>query len=71
MTTRPKPHLVVHAGDRAELGRQMLRAYDEHRYEDGRALVARIAHRATLRVVDVAPATADETPADGGDPDIT
>lgn len=51
MTHRPRIHLVVREGGRAELGRRMLRAYLEHRHAEGRALVERIAHRACLRVV--------------------
>lgn len=51
MTHRPRIHLVVREGGRAELGRRMLRAYQEHRHAEGRALVERIAHRACLRVV--------------------
>lgn len=49
--------LVVCDGGRQELGRQMLRAHLERRYEVARALVNRIAYRASL-----IPATPSERP---------
>jgi hypothetical protein len=49
--TKPELRLVVREGGRKELGRQMLRAHLEHRWEDARAIVDRIAYRATLRLI--------------------
>ncbi|MBS0576845.1 MAG: hypothetical protein JSS45_10580 [Proteobacteria bacterium] len=44
--------LRVVAGDGKELGRQMLRVHLDRRYEEARALVDRIAHRASLTLID-------------------
>jgi len=52
MGDKRKLHLAVHEGGRKELGRRMLRAHLDRRYEDARALVDRIAHRASLAPVD-------------------
>lgn len=52
MKNRPNPSLSVHDGGRKELGRQLLRAHLEHRYEDARILLDRIAYRATLQPID-------------------
>lgn len=58
--TNQTPELKLHDGGGAELGRRMLRAYLEHRHEDGRALVNQIARRGNLKAVnDVADASAD------------
>lgn len=53
MSTKAKTdlHLVIREGGRKELGQKMLRAHLEQRYEDARALVDRIAYRASLRSV--------------------
>lgn len=51
MKENKRPPLVVLEGGREALGRAMLRAHLEHRYEEARALVDRIASRATLRPV--------------------
>ncbi|MBS0576843.1 MAG: hypothetical protein JSS45_10570 [Proteobacteria bacterium] len=52
MKDKPDLRLVVSQGGRKELGRQMIRAHLEHRLEDARALVDRIAYRAPLKSVD-------------------
>lgn len=52
--------LVMLDGGREALGRAMLRAHLEHRYEDVRALVNRIAHRGSL--APVGPSARSETP---------
>ena len=52
MNRKERVKLVVHDGGREALGRAMLRAFLDHRYEEARALVDRIAKRAALRSVD-------------------
>ncbi len=45
------PTLVVHDGNRKALGQKMLRAFLDHRYEEARAIAARLAHQADLHGV--------------------
>ena len=52
MSARERVQLVSNKGAGSILGRAMLRAFLEHRYDDARALARRIATRADLKPVD-------------------
>ena len=52
-----KPDLKLHDGGHAELGRRMLRAHLEHRYEESRAMVDLIARRGRLKAINNADAS--------------
>ena len=61
---KPTLHLVIRDGGRKELGQQMIRAFIEFRTDDARALVDRIAHRASLRLVEIVDVKSPESAAD-------
>jgi hypothetical protein len=52
MTGKADPHLIIRERTCKELGRRMLRAHLEKRYEDARALAERIAYRPSFRLVE-------------------